>query len=698
LSRYTLFVNGAEVARGPVRANPRRQPYDTVDLAPHLRPGENVIGAVGWLYDGPTAWWLPPPGGNDLAYGGFVFEALLGDEWLLSDETWSATTLEGWTATAGSGIGGRGVEVVDLRSLPPGWNEPGPEPQWQNARIRRGQAWADTSAPFPPSYPGGPFAERPIGALGSELVDANGTDVVVGTVVLDADIPVGETVTVRVSELVSSGSLDAHDNATSVCFIGDGTRRTVESSDLYGGRGVAVDAPEGATVHSVGIRERVYPVEGSAYFECSDPRLDAIYRVGRRSVTICSLDSYIDCPTREQRAWTGDSVVHQMVDLTTNTDWRLARWHPSLTASPRPDGMLPMAVAGDIEHSDFTMIPDWALHWIHSVHNLYRYVGDGEEIGRLLPVVEGVIRWFDPFLDDEGCAVDVFGWVLIDWAWLYTQGLSAPLNGLIARALLEFEEMAGWLGDEGRARWARGRHGRLRRGFERLWNSRLGRYSDAVVEGEQLPTASQHAHAAALVGGLVPPDRVPRVVEVLTDEDRLVHAVFDRPDEEAPPNCDAPVGTYLINRDLPSPWWDVERDVVRAQPFFRYVVHDALAAAGRADLIPGQLLDWDRWAMKRCASSWTETWQGGTVSHGWSSTPTRDLIQRVLGVTPAEPGFAVAAIDPELGPLQWARGAAPCPAGMIAVEVEPDTVTVDSPVPFRSGGRDHDRGRHVLPR
>src|SRR6185295_8537885 len=117
-------------------------------------------------------------------------------------------------------------------------------------------------------------------------------------------------------------------------------------------RGMRVDAPAGATVHSVRIRERLYPVTGDAYFECSDERLNAVYAVGRRTVSLNSFDSYTDCPTREQRAWTGDSVVHQMVDLTTNTDWRLARWHPALTASPRADGMLPMAVAGDIEQSD----------------------------------------------------------------------------------------------------------------------------------------------------------------------------------------------------------------------------------------------------------------------------------------------------------------------------------------------------------
>ena len=80
VSRYTLYVNGTEVGRGPVRANPRRQPYDVIDLAPHLRAGDNIIGVIAWLYDGSTAWWMPAPPGTDLRHGAFVFEARLGDD------------------------------------------------------------------------------------------------------------------------------------------------------------------------------------------------------------------------------------------------------------------------------------------------------------------------------------------------------------------------------------------------------------------------------------------------------------------------------------------------------------------------------------------------------------------------------------------------------------------------------------------
>ena len=309
-------------------------------------------------------------------------------------------------------------------------------------------------------------------------------------------------------------------------------------------------------------------IRDSARFECSDPLLERVHGVGRRTVTLNSDDAYTDCPTREQRAWTGDSVVHQMVDLTTNDDWRLARRNVALAAGARrPDGMLPMAVAGDAEDADFTIIPDWALHWVHSVWNLYRYVGDRNEIAELLNVVEGVLRWFEPFTDPKGLLRDVYGWVIIDWSSVHTDGASCALNGLFGRALLEFAEMASWLGDEGRAGWARDRHERLRDGFEAFWDPDRQRYVDSVV-GERATdpgerrTASEHGQAAAIVGGVVPADRLARLVEALQAPDHRVSATFSVPDGPAAPNSGQPVGGDYLRAGHPEPWWEVDGLVV----------------------------------------------------------------------------------------------------------------------------------------
>ena len=53
-NRYQLFVNGTRVASGPARGDLFHWRYETVDLAPHLRPGTNVLAAIVWNY-GPGA-------------------------------------------------------------------------------------------------------------------------------------------------------------------------------------------------------------------------------------------------------------------------------------------------------------------------------------------------------------------------------------------------------------------------------------------------------------------------------------------------------------------------------------------------------------------------------------------------------------------------------------------------------------------
>ncbi|MEQ8439139.1 MAG: alpha-L-rhamnosidase C-terminal domain-containing protein [Ilumatobacter fluminis] len=705
VSRAVVYVNGVEVGRGPIRSNPRRQPYEVTDLAPHLTPGTNRIAVLALTYAGATPWYLPmPPFATDLANGAFVLEADLGDRWFVTDEAWSGSVLDGWGSTPAAGVSGRGIETIDARSLGSEWATDGVTGA---AVVRRAHAVGEPGRSTPPSYPIGPFGARPISDLTTRPVELAAVDdtawstdrIAAGTLLVEVDGPAGGEVTIRVAEESIDGRPTPTEHDAAVRIVCDGTRRVVESLDRYGGQGALVAADDGVTVHAVSIVERLYPA-GAHRFACSDAALETIHAVGRRSVSLNSTDAYTDCPTREQRAWTGDFVVHQLVDLTTSDDWLLARHNVRLIAdSRRPDGMLPMAVAGDAEAVDFTIIPDWALHWVHAVWNLYRYVGDRHEIAELLPVVEGVVRWFEPFTDDTGLVRDVYGWVIIDWSAVDTRGASSALNGLLARALLEFAEMADWLGDAGRASWARARHDRLRAGFEAFWDAGRGRYVDSIVgrtatdAGEQR-TASEHGQAAAIVGGVVPAERIGRLVDVLQAPERRVWATWSAPGRDAVPNSSLDVGGAYLREGHPEPWWDVDGLVV-AQPFFSYVVHDALAAAGRADLIGERCKRWEA-ALERCPTSWTETWFGGTISHGWSSTPTRDLVQHVAGVTPARPGFAMASIEPALGDLGWVDASVPTPHGPIEVRAEPSRVVVDSPVPFVHHGTDYPPGRHTI--
>ncbi len=755
-SRYILWVNGAELSRGPVRAHAARLHYDIVDLAPALRRGTNTVAVLARFYGHPTPWWMPARASGQPGAGALVFEARLGDaEWLVSDAAWRGMVLKGWETLARRGIGGMAAEACDGQLVPRDWQDPAfDDTAWTPTLELTTHHVGFTGRHEPPSQPYGAMLARSISPLGRrrrtavatgvshtpdggvrshpveqvqadtegaavaaaprdgdvELPAAPGTvhlvrfdfgEVVAGTVVLDIDAPAGARIDVSASELADSLAEPGGEHMQlGLRYVARGGADRFESFDALGFRyaALSVRADGPVRLRPLAVEERLYPRPAGPFFACSDARLERIWAVGRRTVDLCSHDAYLDCPTREQRAWTGDFVVHQMVDLASNPDWALARRQVELAASPRPDGMLPMAAAGDIEHQDGAFIPDWALHWVRALHNVYRYTGDREAVAASMAFAENVLRWFVPYQAEDGLLADVNGWVLIDWSSVSVAGRSSALNALWARALLDFAEISDWLGDAGRAQWARAMWSRVRGGFDAFWDERRRAYVDNLG-GRCL---SEPAHAAALSAGLVPADRIPRVVELLTDRARRVHAAWSVPSGDArrPRPGEGGIGGVYLLLGPPEPWWDVENQIVAAQPFFRYVVHDALALAGRADAIAAQCLDWEA-LLARCATSLSETWFGGTTCHGWSSTPTRDLLVYTLGITPAEPGYARARIAPRLGHLEWARGAVPTPHGLLSVDVDAQRIAIDSPVACQvetaDGRHEHlPPGRHTV--
>lgn len=803
--RHVLRVNGVEVARGPVRSEPRRSHYDAVDLAPHLRVGENVLAVTAVHFAHQTSWWMPVPPSYSLGAGSLTLEACLGDPaddaaWIVSDATWRSCRGEAWTPVQPPGdVSSLPLEWFDARAHPDGWDEPGYDdsdwaapheihpvhtgtsgrvhPPSEPFGVLRPPVRADAGAPAPVAHEAAATERRPLpaAAAGLDALDgdpvaqvladerllaetaplddgdaADGTPVTAvpgdpggaattrnaggsivvttgevrsydlghvaaGTVVLDVDgADAGTVIDLAGADLLDHhgglADLGEHAGFRYVCR-GDGPER-FESSWAIGARHLhlAVRAPTGhhgnggdlpgdvATRSEAGagvvlgpdlpgapaprirvsVHERLRPRPEGVAFACSDPDLERIFAIGLRTVDLCALDAYVDCPTREQRAWTGDAVVHQMVDLATNPDWSVARWHPQLTAVSRADGMVPMAVASDFAFEDRTMIPDWSLHWVRSVHNLWRYTGDHDLIAELLPVAERTVRWFEPYRNADGLLDGVTGWTLVDWASVYSSGCSSALNALWARALEDLADLAGGLGNEGTATWARSRHAEVRDAFDAFWDDERDRYVDHLVDGERQVVAAQHGGAAALAAGLVPDDRLGRVIDRLTDRTRLLrHSwVMDTATVEK-----ANSGQAFLAFGYPEPDWDVDEQVVSCEPFFRYVLHDGLARAGRADLVVDQCRDWQVF-VDAGETSWPENWNGGTRCHGWSSTPTRDLIVHVLGITPAEPGFASVRVAPALGGLEWAKATVPSPHGFITVEAHADgTVEVDSPIP-----------------
>jgi hypothetical protein len=256
--------------------------------------------------------------------------------------------------------------------------------------------------------------------------------------------------------------------------------------------------------------------------------------------------------------------------------------------------------------------------------------------------------------------------------------------------------MAAWLEEHGSQRWAEGLYERARKGFEIFWDEARGSYIDHLVGGERQPEMSQLAGAVAIVSGLAPEDRWGQIIETITDPARLVVRSWiggDQGEYSQEKTQKQLQGIYEID-------WDAKQEMVVAEPFMSYVVHDAVALAGNADRLPDLYPRWLTFLVDGYDTI-GECWGWGTHVHGWSCTPTRDMIFYTLGVMPAEPGYTKVRIAPRLGRLAWAKGSVPTPYGLISVEVSAGQVVIDSPVPVivdlqGQPARDLPKGRHVI--
>lgn len=729
-SRYRVWINGTEMGTGPSRHGPRSLTADCYPVLEALHVGRNVVAVLARFYGYAVPWWEPAAPSFTTGGGGLLAELDCdGSVVLATGNGWRALPADAWTPCHPlSMLTSQIPEVFDARRLDPAWTDTDfDDTAWPSATVLHEHAVVGpVGRARPPIGPYGQVGNRPIALLTGHtqtpasreefaLPDADPSDVytrlgadvasalggtsdapatgrrrlvifdfaaiVAGMVHLELSGDAGGTVTGALVEAVSPVAFRSA-AAFEVTLRGDNLSFTADNPS--GGRYLvlSVSAPS-VEVLEAQVRERRRPRVPAGGFRCSDVLLNRIFDVAVRTVDLTAQDAYLDCPTREQRAWTGDAVVHQSVDLVVNGDWSLARWNPRLLAQPRQDGMLPIVAVGDFANPVVPPIPDWALHWIRSVYNLYRYTGERTLVAELLPVAERVLRWFLPYRHADNLLHDVPGWVLIDWSPVQVTGCSAALNALWARALRDVADMSEWLGDAGRAAWARSLHHDIRTAFDAFWDPARGAYRDTLADGDRPRAVSEHTAAAAVTAGLVPAARHDAVLALLLDRDAMFTRtpLSDHGVDKAGPENGAPISVR------PDPDWDTEALVVGAQPFFRYVVHEALAELGAANRIPALCRDW-RELLATGPTALRECWEGGSFAHGWSATPARDFVVFTLGISPAAPGYGRVRIAPRLGDLDWAEGSAPTPAGIVSVRATTEMVEFTSPVPVDYVGED----------
>lgn len=622
-SKYWLWINGRMVVnegglkRGPA---PGDGYYDTVDIAPFLQTGENVISVL--------LWYFGRVGRSHMGSGipAMIFEAVGGGVRVLSDPSWSAVQHTAYSTAPGQKpnfcLSESNVRY-DARDFEADWFKSMPK--------RRESA---TELPFAPGQPPlGRLVPRPIplwkdyGLRDYEQVRRCG-DTLVCTLPYNAqfspymelDAPEGRIIGLHTDHDSVSGLKCVHGE-----YVTRAGSQTYEHLPWMNGQYMYYIVPPGVEVKKVQFRETGYDCAFSGYFRCDDPVLEEYWQKAQRTLYVCMRDTWMDCPDRERAQWWGDEV-HELTEAfyaLSPSSWNLARKGIlELVAWAASDGSLFAPVPSSNRFRELPQQMLAAVGW-YGFHNYCFYSGDDSVVGTVYPAMHRYLHeiWN---VDADGLPVErTEGW---NWAdagrdidkkallhcWYYL-----ALKGERAFALkcgLEDDAVA----DERMMT-------RLKDSYNRIcWNGSFYR-----TPGYSGP-ADDRVQALAVVSGIAGPDKYDAILRVLNERNEAE--------------------SYIM----------------------RFVI-EALFAMGQPEAALARMRGFALEVMSEDSSTLREhrSRRGkGSSNHAWSGHGIILMGQKVAGIEPLEPGFRSFSVKPRMGYLRRVECGLETSFGMIEVKLQ----------------------------
>lgn len=685
-SKYKLYVNGHYVGKGPVRSPGGYCYFDTYDITQFLTKGKNVIAFLIHSYGEDTYGYI-------LKRPALICKAEIetGEEKLTitTDETWKVLRAPDWT-NLGDRLSKRlgFQEVYDSSKRIDKWNMPKfNEKDWTDAVV----VGAEPSEPWGELYP------REIPHLKEEKMLPQSITGVYNSPERSKDIPAGEIPDImadsELTELKAGKIRDIEHLLTDegVTFIktprGDkGVAVIIDfGCQVFGNVEVGI-AGSGTGIIDLGygelledgrikpnragvkytdrillnkgrlewqgfeprsfrylqiefrrcskevaleyirINQTTYPVNLVGSFECSDNLLNDIWETGAYTTKLCMEDTYIDCPWRERAQWWGDARVESRVAYYAFDDTKLlAQGLKQLASSQKRDG----SICGMYPAGSEKMLPDFSLYWIFSILDYYAFSDDTGLLRELYPNLKRLLKWFSSFEDGDGLLLDVPGWVFIDWADIDKRGNITALNCLYYQALRVSYVIASIIEKEQDAEEYNEAAKRLRMSINKfLYSPARGLYADCRVDN--------------------------KLIETFSRQTNILAALFDIPDHYKK----STIYRQLLNGSLPE----------LQTPFFASHLLEALYAGEKHEEALSIIRKkWGGMLKAGATTFWEQFNQEGSLCHGWSACPTRDLVAEYVGIKPVL-GSHRFSIAPHVANLRWARGSIATKTGPLQVE------------------------------
>ena len=689
-NRYRLYVNGIQVSSGPQRSDVMHWRYETVDLAPQLRVGSNVVAAIVWN------WGPHHPVGQHSVRTAFLLqgdsprEAIVnsGAGWKLARDSaytelrvspqdirnayYAAAHGEvvdgarypwGWERTDYDDrdwftvpIGARSATVgqIQLHAVPgrggygdgSGWQlEPRDIPPMEESIIR----FASVRRASLSASDG--FIKRngdlvvPANMRASILVDyAKTTN---AYTVLETSGGTGATITLTYAEAaVDSAGRKGNRNDVAGRVIngirdrflpGGGERRRFQTLYWRSGRYVNVDVETGAEplrIHDLHGVFTAYPFVERGHFSSDLPWLADMWKMNWNGARIGAFETYMDTPYYEQLQYIGDTRLQALISLYVAGDDRLMRQAIAHFDQSRiPEGITASRYPSELQQ----LIPPFSLVYVAMVHDYYMYRDDPRYTRQYLAGIRGILAWYGRYVDDTGMLGPMPYWNFVDWADRWQRGVpagadnghSATISLLYAYALDRAAVLEADLGLRAVAQSYRARADSLRVATrKRAWDSTRKLFRDSPDSAAY----SQQTNVLAILTDAVPVAEQRALMERVLADSTLIPASY----------------------------------------YFGFYTLEALQKVGLGDRYIEQLAPWRAMLALGLTSAPEKPEPTRSDSHAWAAHPNYGLLATVLGVRPSSPGFRTVRIAPALGPLRKAEGRVPHPRGNIDVSLTRD--------------------------
>ena len=696
-NRYRLFVNGSPVCAGPARGDLFNWFYESIDIAPYLREGENTLAAQVWNM-GDLA-----PVGQISNQTGFLLQGDTREEKIAdTDPSWKVVqnmayqpcALDNMERLKAYMVVGPG-DAVEGKLYLWNWEKAGFDDHlWKNAKVickpqpvgyGTDNLWTLAPRSIPLLEEKRIFfsAVRKDGGLKIDPGFLTGKETLAIPANRKLSILLDQSYhTVAYPELVLSKGKGAEVKMTYAEALFDsagnkGNRNETEGKKIKGNYDVFVtDGGENRTFRPLWIRayryvqldittqdrpliieglsgiQTGYPLDLKATFSSSDASLEDIWKVGWRTAQNCAGEAYYDTPYYEQLQYTGDSRIQALISLYTTGDDRLMRksildfYH-----SRTPEGL----TQGRYPSNRLQIIPTFSLFWVSMVHDYWMHKRDEEFVKQFLPAIHEVMTWYENRIDQR---MKMLGpltwWNFIDWDnfndWGTAPGAETGNSAIIslqyAYTLRQAADLFAHFEQEDMA-------DRYRELAKKVCNHTYLRCYDEdkqlMADTPEKTSYSQHAGIWAILSDAVNAKEASDMMKKMLEDKSIGQVTF----------------------------------------FYRFYLTQAMKKAGMADQYYKELTPW-REMLKMGLTTFAEKPEPTRSDcHAWSASPNYDFLATICGIMPDAPGFRKVLIRPAMGNLDEVRCTMPHPSGEIVVwfKKKPnDVLGVDITLPLPLSG------------